>query len=311
MVHDNSGAAINAPKYQVEYYDTGAQARMACHFGSIHLKEYMAHAVQNQFAPGSDHDDIPYRLAELIVAKEIPRLGGNASFIIALCDASLMTYNPADFFFLTLDRIKSAPNWVPEDADSVYAFAFSGLQASRNGKLDTFNSLFEETAKSAIREFRDALKADIFRNNVIWFEELITEAKNLRINHRGFFTQLLKSPGVFSPMFRQIVSALGIPFTTNARSKGYFVPPEKLKALAIQPYYPKVFQAISYTFSGRRDCSLHPFCEASEGIKITNDDCGSSPWARVHLPHLCPYAQMWKTWGLGDKIPLPPGSPEN
>jgi len=299
----SGGSTITVPKYHVNYYDNGAQTKMTCHFGAIHIKEYMAHALQKQFDPVTAHADIPYRLAELIVNKETPQLAGNAPFIIALCDASLMDFHPARLFFHTLERIKSIPDWTPTDADSIYALAFKDLRLSGTGRTETFESLYDETAKSAAQAFRDSLKADIFKSNVLWFENLIREARNLRLNRRGFFSKLVSSPGNFSRMFTQIVNTLGVPFTTNAESRGYFVPPEKLKSLVIQPYLPKVFQAISKTYGGCRECSLHPFC----GENITNDDCKNKPWARVDLPELCPYAQLWKTWGLSGRKPLPSG----
>ena len=55
-VTTNEGKVITVPKYKIRYYDNGAQTKMVCRFGSLHLKEYMAHAIQNQVLlelPGS------------------------------------------------------------------------------------------------------------------------------------------------------------------------------------------------------------------------------------------------------------------
>jgi hypothetical protein len=301
-VPSSSGALINPLKYHVDYYDVGEQTEVTCHFGSIHIKEFMAHAVQKQFEPAKDHDDIPYRLVELLIECEVPMLAENPSLMVALCDASLMNYHPAHLFFDAIERMKTNPDSTPKDVESVYAFAYDNL---RPEKCDSFDSLFEETANDAVQHFRDSLGADIFRSNVTWFEELIAGAGKLRLNDRGFFTRLVTSPGLFSSTFTKVVNALGTPFITNSESKGYFLPPERLNGMSIQPYYPKVFQAISYTYGGRIACSLHDFCEADPQINRTNSDCLNKPWARVELPKLCPYAQMWKTWGLKGKTPRP------
>jgi hypothetical protein len=259
--------------------------------------------LQNLFAPGTTHDDIPYRLVEIIVKKEFPRLARDPALLVALCDAALMDLHPARLFFRTLERMKKRPKRNFKDVNAVYAFAFKDLNFADGQTVD---SLYEDMTTSAITEFGDSLKADIFKNNVQWFEMLIGEAKELRVKHRGFFTRLVSSPGTFSGEFHRIYCALGIPFTTNLKSHGYFIPPEKLNSLQIQPYYPKVFQAICKTYLGKLPCELHSFCAAGEegkAKKITNEQCLNAPWARVNLPTLCPYAQMWKTWGLAAYIP--------
>lgn len=309
VIIDNNNTPIAVEKFGVDYFDKGAQTKMSVPFGSIHLKEYMAHAIQNQLVPGTAHDDLPYLLVELIVKMEVPRLAQDTSFVVAICDASLMDLHPARLFFRTLERMKSTPRWTPADANSVYDFAFENIMFSDGKKDDTIESLFIAKSHAATREFRDSLQAEIFKGNVLWFEEIIAEARKLRLNHRGFFSQLVASPGKLSNKFGEIYKALGIPFTTNRASKGYFVPPEKLKGAAIQPYYPKVFQAITKTYGGQLACSLHSYCEAEPQQTITNNDCLSKPWARVSRPKLCPYAQMWKMWGLKGKTPVKSNCP--
>jgi hypothetical protein len=310
-IKTGSNELLSIEHYQVSYHDEGAHADTECHFGSWHIKEYMAHAVQRRFAPATSHDDIPYSLVELIVQKECPRLARDSALIIALCDASLMDYHPARLFFHTLERIKMNPEQSPESVDNVYEFAFTGQEHDDGVKTETVHSLFLARADQAVEEFRDALSGGIFKDNVAWFEELISEAKKLRLFHRGYMTKLVDSPGYLSKTFFQILKTLGIPFTTDTEFKGHFLAPEKLHALNILPYYPKIFQAIRGTYSGSKQCSMHFFCTADAINAITNDDCLHKPWARVHAAQLCPYAQIWKTWGLQDKIPIPASESRN
>lgn len=299
------GAVISVPKFTIRYYDEVATTNMTHRFGARHIKEYMAHAIQAQFEPTVIHDHIPYHLVELIVAGEVPRIAENPSLLIALCDASLMDYNPANLFFHSLNRMKSQ-GWVPADVDSVYNFVFNGLKAAGYDETapQTFWSLFDQQVGRAESAFCDSLRADVFRSNVLWFKHLLSEARRLRHNESGFVTKLVSSPGVLSECFYQIINKIGVPFTTNAANEDCFVPPVAVADLQIAPYYPKVFQAIRQTFGGKRACSLLPFCNAKIGDRITSDDCSIAPWARVELPTLCPYAQMWKSWGLMGKTPL-------
>jgi hypothetical protein len=110
-IETNSGK-LSVPKYKVRYYDVGAQSNMTCHFGSIHLKEYMAFAIQKQFAPDTSNADIPYGLVDLMLKKEHEPLAADPSLITALCDAALMCYHPAELFFSTLRRMKET-QWKP------------------------------------------------------------------------------------------------------------------------------------------------------------------------------------------------------
>lgn len=301
---DKVGRTIPARKCMIDYYDNGAKTKMKFHFGSRCIKEYMAHTLQNRLFPGTNHADIPYKIIDQIIQKEYPELAVDKSFIIALCDISLMSYHPAEFFFYTIDRMKTSINWKPTTTQSIYQFAYQGLTFNHNGQVESVNSLYEKTCNDALGCFRDSLKADIFKDNVTWFEEVLKEAKKLRYQSIDFFNNLVHSEGVLSSKFIDILKELGSPFMTNSRNEGYFMPPEKLKNSDIHPYYPKVFQAILMTYSGHQNCNLYEFCNTRTDIKITNDDCNSSPWLRIKQPEACPYAQIWHTWGLDEKIPV-------
>ncbi|HEV7925853.1 MAG TPA: hypothetical protein VGR14_10875, partial [Verrucomicrobiae bacterium] len=225
------------------------------------------------------------------------------AFIVALCDAALMHCHPAHLFFNAVERMKEH-HWTPAGIDSVYAFVFDGLDLDWRGHADTFQSLHKRTVATAANEFRDALKADVFKENVRWFEQVMAGALKLRTEHGGFFAKLVSSPGMLSQLFYEVFDEMGTPFMTNALFNGYFYPPKKLKAASIQPYLPWVFLSIRMTFRGGKKCLLHSFCQARPDKRVTDQNCENSPWERVRLPELCPYAQMWKTWGLTGKQPV-------
>lgn len=299
-VQKGDGEILSVQKWWVDYHDCGAQVQDSVHFGSIHLKEFMAHAVQEQFDSSTTHGDIPYCLVRTLVEKEAPVLANDINLVIALCDASLMNYHPVDLFFETIRRIQASPDWRPDSIESVYEFTFHGLKPEgHNG----FDSLSEATANLAVGHFRDALKADIYKSTVQWFEEIVSQAKAARLGRRGFFSRLIESEGVVSKEFKAVFASLGVPFTTNACARGYFIPPAKLERLDIQPYYPKAFEAVIRTYCGDHRCSLVDVCAADSGKDITDKNCTCQPWVRVNQSQLCPYAQMWKIWGLVGKIP--------
>ncbi|MBY0425661.1 MAG: hypothetical protein K2Q22_08505 [Cytophagales bacterium] len=303
-VIDAAGVILTVPKYIVKYFDNGAQTNMQFHFGSLCIKEYMAHALQNTLFPDTIHDDIPYSIVELIVRKEYPPLANEKSFMVALCDISLMGFHPAQFFFFILNKMNTTKGWSPKDVDSIYEFAYSDLTFNHNGQIENVYSLYDKINNTAFGCFKDSLQAEVFEDNVVWFEEILKEAKKLRFYSIGFFDQLIQSPGILSSNFLSILKNLGSPFMTNSLNHGFFMTPENLKSLNIQPYFPKVFQSILRTYSGHKSCSLYDFCNSREDMKITNEKCISAPWLRIHDPDGCPYAQIWHTWGLDGVIPV-------
>jgi len=299
----NIGETLDVDKYIIDYYDNKAQTKMHFHFGSRCIKEYMTHALQNKLFPGTKHAAIPYNIVELIIQKEYPILLNDKSLIIALCDISLMSYHPAQFFFFNIERMKNETEWTPTDVDSIYRFAYDDLTFNHNGQVENVYSLYDKISNDALGCFKDSLAADIFQDNVAWFEEILKEAKTLRFSSLEFFNHLVDSEGILSNKFISILRKMGSPFMTNVLNEGFFMPPEKLLGLDIQPYYPKVFQAIILTYGGYKNCNLYDFCDSRKDKKITNSYCSTSPWLRIKEPEGCPYSLIWHTWGLDNKTP--------
>jgi len=295
---------LHIPKYTVKYLDTGAQSYVKCHFGSRHIKEYMAHALQTQFATDTHHEDIPYKLAEQILEKEAPMLAKDVSLMVAFCDACLMNFHPAELFFKSIERLKLIPNIEFNDVQSVYDFIQTGwenCEPKQFGK--TVNDVYGYFCNEAINRFNDSLKGVIFERNRTWFTEIIENAKNLRFNQQGFITQLVESPSKLSLKFFEVLALVGTPYVTNSKGKGYFIPPITISCLAIEPEFLKVFQAVRRTFQGHKQCSMHKHCSAEPSTDITNELCITTPWERVNDTNLCPYAQLWKTWDFAGKTP--------
>jgi hypothetical protein len=65
-----------------------------------------------------------------------------------------------------------------------------------------------------------------------------------------------------------------------------------------------VFKQIINVYQGHQKCSLYEFCKTRPDKDITNNLCTTAPWERVKEKDLCPFAQLWKTWGLIDEYPI-------
>jgi hypothetical protein len=301
VVKDKEGNEHYPEIYKVHYY-TRSGIKLSFNFGWICLTEYVAHAIQNKFVPGTDHSDVPYVAPELIIHKEYPEFGSDTMMIAALCDASLMSYHPAQVFFKTIQQMK-ADKFIPATPKEVYDYAYASI-SFRNGTGAVSTSvLYEQTAERADRQLADALKSDIFAPNLRWVKHVFASAKKLRLENPSFITDLVNSPGQLSETFYAVFGKLGTPFFTNKNYSGGFVPPKNLSHEGIQPYQLLVFKEIIDVFHGKRHCGLYQFCKQRPDRDITNHNCLTAPWKRGVEEDLCPFGQFWKTWGLNGHFP--------
>ena len=303
-VKDKAGNEVYPVKYTVHYYDLLSKEKKKIHFGYACLKEYVAHAVQSKFNPKTDHPDIPYQIAALIVEKEYPDFGDDSMLIAALCDASIMSLHPAQMFFKTIARMKES-GFVPSKTKDVYEFAFDNLRFQGQGRTEDVISLFKGVHSYTDGQFTDALKSEIFAANQVWISHVLAEAVKLRLERIDFITSLVNDTFQLSATFFEIIKKLGTPFFTNKNDVGGFIPPDTLNNVQIQPYQLLVFKQILQTFAGEKRCGLYDFCKKRPDKDITNNYCLTSPWLKSKETELCPFGQIWKTWGLINEIPVP------
>lgn len=301
-VEDKNGKKVKPPKYKIHYHDLKTREAKNFYFGYACLKEYMAHTIQKKYMPETKHGDIPYQIAEQIVNTEYPAFGNDSMLIVALCDASLMCFNPAQMFFNTIERMKDK-GFTPKSTSDVYNFAFKDLKFRGEIGTETVESLFQKIVVQIDKHFYDALRSDLFLPNYNWLKHILTQAKSLRQTNPDFITELVLEEGKLSPKFYDIFRSLGTPFFTNTIEKGGFVHPNDLKTIPIQPYQLLVFKQIINVFNGHQHCSLYDFCKTRPDKDITNNHCKTAPWKRATEADLCPFAQLWRTWGLTNEIP--------
>ena len=302
-IKDKNNKIIKPPKYIVHYYDLITRESKSLHFGFACLKEYMAHAIQKKYIPETEHKDIPYQIAEQIIATEYPDFGNDSMLFVALCDASLMSFHPAQMFFNLIERMKKE-SFIPKSAIDIYKFSFKDLSFKGEIGTETVESLFEKIVKQTDTNFFDALQSAPFLPNYNWLKHILIEAKKLRLSNPSFITELVTEKGKLSQQFYEIFSNIGSPFFTNKTNIGGFVPPNELKEKMLQPYQLLVFKQIINIFNGHQNCSLYDFCKTRPDTDITNNLCKTAPWKRANEKVLCPFAQLWRTWGLTNKVPI-------
>lgn len=301
QIKDREKNILNLKQYKVFYYDENRNLK-CFYFGTTCLKEFTAHSIQTKFCPEIQHPDIPYSIAELILDKECPTLSNNKEHYIALCDACLMSFHPAQVFFSTIEKIKKN-NFVPKTTKELYNYTLD-LKFNGNDKFYTPDELFQEAKDIVIDHFENALQTNIFSTNLNWIKHILEEASILRKENPIYMTQILDADGNLSKSFYSIFDKLGTPYFSNNLNDGGLIPPKNLLIHPHQPYQLLVFKEILNIFNGRQDCSLYDICIKPESHVITDESCKSSPWQRARDEQLCPFAQLWRTWALTNEIPI-------
>jgi hypothetical protein len=302
-IKDKDNNIIKPERYKVHYLDTQRREQNSFYFGYACLKEQIAHSIQNKYLENNGHPDIPYQIAEQIIKTEYPDFGSNYKFIVALCDSSLMSFHPAQMFFNTIEKMKEKA-FKPKNCAEIYEFAFKDL--TFNGEMGNFTveTLFNRTSNNTYTQYFDALNTPIFQDILEWLKFVLEEAQKIRINNPDFITKLLDEDGNLSSVFYDVFSKLGTPFFTNNKHIGGYVPPRNLSNVNDRPFQTLVFKEVLSVYFGKKECSMIDFCKLSPEKEMVNTNCRTAPWEKVNEKDLCPFAQLWKTWGLKDKKPV-------
>lgn len=296
---DNEDNKFYPLKYKVFYYNKKGKS-LNFHFGATCIKEYVAHAIQSDYQHNVSHPDVPYLVAELIVQKEYPAIGSSKRIMIALCDISLMAYDPARQFFAILKELKNS-NYVPKNENDLIVFVKKQLKFVNKNGTTSQNELFEATQKQVISHLNDALKSKIFAKDLAWLIHILKNAYEIRIDDPNFMNKFIEEPTKLSLYFLDLFKKLGSPFYSNINFESGYVPPRDT-VFASQPYMLLVFKQILNVYNGGLKCKLYDFCLKSNE-EIVNNHCISAPWKRTKLDGKCPFIQFWITWGLENKSP--------
>ena len=303
---------VNLDTIIVDYLDNNGQ-KCFHQFGSHCIVESMAFMIENSIYPNllEPTPDFPYKSAQKVIEFEYPTFLHNPLNALALCDASLGTFNPGEFFFTMLSKMKSE-NYLPPTPEDVYRYCASNVSFNFNGAIN-FNQLLLSTSASASSQLCDYFTTSIFGDNRYWINNTIATAVDLRLTNPFFILEIARGGRIQTNIpFMSVFKKLGSPMVTNLNDEGTFYSPLQ-SSLNIKPEY---MWAISQVYglymkplvNNPRKCELKLWCQAScysQNITdYTNTNCYNSPWLRITDPQLCSFASIWKTWGLENETPI-------
>jgi hypothetical protein len=296
----SDGSKIKPNKYIVNFTNYSNYKQEDYHFGTIALKEYVGHKIQNNFY-ATTHPDIPYLIAELLLDEELPELKDHDDLKILICDAALMNLHPAEFFFVIIEKLKKEK--YPKEPLAFYNFIFKGINYS--GKLGTFKNhikLFDKVYQDICHDYKDIFGSQVFKKELTWFLHILKNARELRIKNPTFILNLVNSKGKFTIDFKRIIKSLGTPFFVNLNDEGGYIPPRKLKEKPDQIYILLAASELLFNAYQNKRCDLYNFCSKNFAAKDpTNGFCISNPFEKINEPDACPFVQLCKTWGIHEK----------
>lgn len=254
---------------------------------------------------------LPYNSAQIISDYIYPIFSNNKLNIIALCDASLLSFHPGVLFYDTLCEMKKQ-SYYPQQPEDIYEFV-KQIKFNYQNYI-THQQLLIGMGIQASQQLSGYFTTHIFGQNTNWINNLISRAIDLRIQIPHFMLDIARMGKIQNNLcFSTVFTILGTPMVVNNNVDACFYSPLNQNGFAIHPEYLWAINQIYKTYLNPlkdriKHCELELWCQQScsdQGIKdYTDNRCWDNPWKRVSDTNLCVYAQIWKTWGLQNEEPI-------
>lgn len=288
-------ATYNTPKIKVKITKDKKSKIAILNFGASCIQESMARLIENSLYPARYLGyQVQYDICKMIIKTYIPSFGKKDSYIVAICDASLMYDNPGQIFYGIVFMIKRE-NFVPKTIEEVYDFVFSRYKPS-------YKKHFVEFFDSSLKGIDDLFPSN---NNYYteinrYFNNIYNKSRQLRENQMSFISKIAdNSPELGKNMIKEIINDLEIPLLINNKNETFggislLDKPNSCNSLIL----PAIFSLLNILSTNLDPvCSLIEICEKQD-LSLVNENCKKQPWKKVQYSMLCPFAQLWYIWGL-------------
>lgn len=263
-------------------------------FGSFAIMESMAYIIERNATRDSvSSPDWPYNAAEYVARKISPAFASDIMNVLALCDMSLMTSNSGLSFVDFLQNVKLGKIVISKPED-VYDFFYKSLDWKQ---IKEHYEWCRKCLKSYIR--LDGY-FDEYNKTV---DTLIDKAWSYRMNEPYIFLKLARScqnDGV-NPVLKQLVEEFSSPLMRN-ESDDYYTLTNKSEFFE---YMRAIKEINNLLENGNAKCNMIGWCKKTKDPNIRTDArCMDRPWEHCKDTYLCPYALLWKHWGLSGMTPI-------
>lgn len=273
-------------------------------YGAHCIQESMAYISEEYLAPEQFKSTaFPYLSAEFVSYFIYPMFGNNRLNVLALCDCSLFTDNPGLNFVIALNRMKDEA-WLPNTPKDVYEYC-DKIFLTAKSLLETYEKILP-LARDQISDYFTNENWKAIKN---WSVHVLNEAYKIRATNKYFILELMFGGKIkTNSKFISLVNKLGYPLITNEKNEMYFGIPSGFKEDLKNMETLWAINQCYRIFIGKKDgCQMKSYCQEScrysDNEDYTDSRCDSSPWDRTSDDKLCPFAQVWRGWGLQGRSP--------
>lgn len=277
-------------------------------FGGEILSEGMAYLAEKSYcdyvgAPVSKGEEYPYLIVTKTVEMLYPEMAENELAIFQCIDACLFyTFSPG-FFFVKLVEFLRDNKLIENGWDESYITNFLKDQIEHNFS-------FEECLQDSYTQISYAFQILPLVDTLEWLKGIYRRAEWLR-TYPSFTKCFFINDSVNQNFREKILNGVGTPLVQNDIYNTILYRLSSLRPLDIHPEYFSAAFCLFNVFLNKKECGLKDFCKASrkDNPNIVVDGTCATPWLKLQKntragSQLCPFAVLWKHWGLSNKHPL-------
>lgn len=286
--------------YVVVTFGTTANPDMhELHFGAVAIEESMASIIESHIGSSENQRCLPYIFSEMVCEYIYEPFAKDKALIAGLCELSLMFYNSGIIFITILNEIKKA-DYVPQNLAELFAYA-KRFQFKTNSEVFNYEVLYKKVLADASTQVGKLFTLPPFNNIARWGNQFVLNASQERKDCPWFISKLLclpKSDAI--QYFGTLTKKIGI--SQIYTDKGIGVGESSLIDNNLStPILFRCLWEIKRIFNKRDsfNCQLKEYCCVSLPTHI-DSFCEKKPWEKANQQYLCPFAQVWKSWGFGN-----------
>lgn len=277
----------------VEFQDNN-ESKNCFSFGAGCIMESMAYLMETLTCPNyKKSSNLPYETATLLTDFIYPEFAQNKLNILALCDISLFSTNPAVYFVRIIEDWKQKKK-IPSTPKELYSDCC---------KLnpDLIKNLYN-VADIAKLQLKGYFNDSYFNPIKEWAETTINTALELRKDNPFFILDIANGNIRYNHIFCDILKTIGTPILTNDNGfagcyhSNIDIQQQIGNFWAISEIY-NIFYTGTFT-----SCKLINCCQNIPNA--VDCRCSKTPWKRSKDKHLCSFALFWHHWGLDDYEPI-------
>lgn len=298
IISDNTSEYLS-DNYEFDYYTVILKSKLGnqkAYFGAHAILEGMARIIENHlFNYKKTKYQLPYDLPLIIANSKYNIISNNPSFLAALCDASLMYYQPANVFMLSLEIMKKV-QFLPMTTDDVYNFIYNNIEIRDNN----FYDVWEKTLNSAKETINNIINFNHYNFPRDWALKFINESYQNRKKNPSFLTSLLMdSPDIAQQKMYDYLRNQISPIIVTRTKKFGLITSKDVKAENKEKmfYWYYLYLFYDYIFYSQSDYS----CPYKKLCKIMANNCQNVPLSKIWTNQMCKFQEFIRMFNLKDK----------